>query len=468
MASYITRDPINIRFILDYIKQNYGDTEYNKVLNYRGSTGSSASFYIDKSLKNLMDYADEHDGQIPINYIVSLVIEYNNGEMTGNFAIFILQIWSATASQSTVRPYSVYHYYNANKVIFNCYASKLSSGWSYTNCGCWKVVAIGHTNSSNSIQYCYPQNGSMSSSATDDAVSFTGALTSSGSGSLPDYAYFRNNVPDTMTIWSTQICWIGIYETSSGGQIPLVVNEKGANYYGTYDLTPAEEQRYIEYKAPLIMKEETRPYPGINSFDLTFNGMTYVAERHQNETGMFVNLTDAIANHSKVIFTNETTGTTFDQVTYTKPIAVPDEVFEKPGLIRADVYGAGASASTIQKQFYFKVKENPPTRTVLSGLTMGTNIKPFYVRGSNRIEFLWTHEGNTNPAIEIKDTDMMVKYMDVWNDSNPSVKYQISPTDSKFPIPISNFDMKGTFHGLLRCGNNKIDAVATEFIWNFE
>ncbi|MBO7451812.1 MAG: hypothetical protein J6U54_15820 [Clostridiales bacterium] len=468
MAAYVHVDPINIKFILEYIKNKYGDTEYNKVLTYKGSTGN---YGIEKSLQDLITFANEHDGNLPTNFIVVLIIEYNNSVMTGNFLINILQVWNANIDTSKCRPYYV-TYKGGSSVYFNCYAAKISnSNWSYYGAGIFKMLSMGctGTSSTKSMQYVNPSGTINNTNALNYEPDFTMSNLSAAraTGGIPNY-YQLNQLSPNLIKWSTQPCYRSRNETSSSQTYPLVVAEKGLSYYGTYDLTDAEKERYIDYEAPLIMMEETQPFDGINCFDLSFNGMTYVAERHQHEAGMFVRLLDEVSTHSKVIFTNETIGKAYDQVSYAKPFLVPDEVFSKPGLIRADVYGTGGSSSTVQKQFYFKVKENPSTRTVLSGLTMGTNIKPIRIKHNNRIEFLWSHTGSSNPAIEILDDDMMVKYMDIWNDSNPNVKYQISPSSGKFAIPLSYFDLKGTFHGLVRCGNNKIDSVVTEIIWNFE
>lgn len=471
MAKYVTIEPINIKFILDYIKTNHGDSVYNTVINYKGSVGDGRRS-VDMSLKQLMEYANEHNGYLPNNFWVTLAIEYNNsGNMTGNFKINILQLYTSAANidPSKCRPYFV-SYVSGNTIYYNCVAGyNSSSTWNIFGIPQVKNLAIGctGTSSTKTVQYVNPDNGIGRWN-----YYYTPDFTQSSLAVITEYECFPgtnsyNNSHPNIKIWFTMPIYTNRVNSSTQ-TYPLIAAEKGVPVDGVYNLTPAEEQRYIDYSAPLVMMEETQPYDGINCFDLSFSGMTYVAERHQYEAGMFVRLLDEASTHSKVIFTNETIGKAYDQVSYAKPISVPDEVFEKPGLIRADVYGTGTSASTVQKQFYFKVKENPSTRTTLSNLTMGTNIKPFRVRNSNRIEFLWAHTGSSNPAIEIIDDDMMVKYMDIWNDSNPNVKYQISPTNNKFPIPLSYFDLKGTFHGLLRCGNNKVDSVVTEFIWNFE
>ena len=465
----ISRDPINIKWILDYIKNEYGDSVYNTALNYKGDTSGGTKKSVEMNLNELIAYANSHNGIIPTNKMVTMVIERNNGVFTGNFIVALLTTRRSEAQ--TQRPYSDYNIYHGLP-YFNNYTEAQPSpqaSWPRSNCSIWKAVYFGCTANKHLIEYNYMNDNGISNTMPNYAPDFTNTMFAMVNYFHPGGVYWDGSHPN-LTIYTTDTCWVG------GGRVdgrvneqhPLIIYEKGMNSTGTYDLTPAEEERYIAYKAPLVMMEETQPYDGINCFDLSFNGMTYVAERHQHEAGMFVRLLDEASAHSKVIFTNETICKTYDQVSYTKPILIPDEVFEKPGLIRADVYGTGTSASTVQKQFYFKVKENPSTRTALTGLTMGTNIKPFRVRNSNRIEFLWAHTGSSNPAVEIIDDDMMVKYMDIWNDSNPNVKYQISPSSNKFVIPLSYFDLKGTFHGLLRCGNNKVDSVVTEFIWNFE
>lgn len=471
MAAYVHEDPINIKFILDYIKTNHGDTAYNTVLTYKGGSGATRS--VDMSLQELMTYANQHYGNIPINFEVTLLIEYDNSNnMTGNFIIDVIQIYNNEFNNTAYRPlHTTFLNTSRNKLYFcsNWYYNNRQSKWLSGPEAGYKCISMGcsGTSSTKTIVYCQP-NGGIASGALSNFPNFTISLTTSeGAKSCYGGVPAWNQESSTVKLWSTAI-WYRSNTNNASGKPPLILADKGSSYYGDYNLTPSEEQYYIDYKAPLILIEEVQPYDGINCFDLSFNGMTYVAERHQHEAGMFVRLLDEVSTHSKVIFTNETIGKAYDQVSYAKPILIPDEVFEKPGLIRADVYGTGTSASTVQKQFYFKVKENPSTRTTLSNLTMGTNIKPFRVRNSNRIEFLWAHTGSSNPAIEIIDDDMMVKCMDIWNDSNPNVKYQISPTNNKFPIPLSYFDLKGTFHGLLRCGNNKVDSVVTEFIWNFE
>ena len=456
--------------LLDYIKATYGESAYNTMINYKRPRQTGEHNY---SLKELIDYAAEHDGHMPYTVFVSLFLETPNYDITqwnGNFAINILE------------GYIGYHTNGYNSFLMDNPNSPGASVNEYrVEGGSWKrgglyrfavtrITVQGRGTAPRTIQYAYTSADIKNTTYYTRAYKF--AMESISSPDYSDGMFAGSEVIKKTCQEPDQLLYITYDQYKADGNSsssrPQVFIAKG--YQDYYELTDAEYETYVSYSAPLKFKPDLVPIDGINSTVLDFKraSETYMVERYKGEAGRFIDIADPAGTYGDVAFTNETTGATYDSVTYAKPLQIPNEVYSGAGYVRADLYGTGTSASTIQKQIRFRVNDIPSNVIEVTGVTGGTNVKSFTVKGNNKIQFLWSHTGNTNPVLEILDDDMMVKNLDVWNDSDTLHLYRLTPTNNQFVIPLSYFDLKGTFHGLLISGNGEINSVVTEFIWNFE
>ncbi|MBO7453589.1 MAG: hypothetical protein J6U54_24920 [Clostridiales bacterium] len=457
-------DPLDLSEFLDEIKQTYGDSVYNEVINYKGRSSSwGVDYRVSYSLAELIEYAKAHDNNLPIQMVVTIVREFSGDTPTGNFEISILQ------DRSTLEYAAIWTAYKNSSNV--CYLSdqwrKTTDGtkWSQTGYGVFKAANIyvsGNT-TPKTVNYDYPS-GAISSDVQNYTVDFSNATISLPKrGIIPNKTYMDGTT--NKKIWSSKPNYM---RNNNSPYQPWVARDKGYNYYSSYDLTPAEEDTYMAYYAPIVFAKKTYDE---NTIDLKFGPSTdiYIPHRYKGEKGNYLHLLDTI-NPGATTFKNLTYSLDLDSGSFSNDMMqIPNSVFNVPGLIEAKIYGTGGQSSTVLKKFRFVVKELPETVTSLS-LSSSATAKNITLNGLGSIGFSWHYTDTSNrPIIHITD-EVTIRCMEVYSDSDPTTRYSVTGSNNSFVIPTTGYlGTEGVFHGLLRFGDgNSTDVVISELIWNFD
>lgn len=160
----------------------------------------------------------------------------------------------------------------------------------------------------------------------------------------------------------------------------------------------------------------------------------FIPHKYQGEKGRYLQVLDSLSMGTAA-FKNLTYSLNLDSGNFSgDTLQIPDNVFNTPGLIKGKIYGTGGQASTVLKTFYFVVREVPKTNTSLS-ITSEGDTKTIKLNGQHQFNFLWNLNSPTSYPKLVIDDDTSYRSLEVWSDSNPSIRYTITSNNNTFAIP---------------------------------
>lgn len=436
-----SKKKMNISSLLKHIKDVYGQTKLDNVLDYAGVSGM-------KTLRELIarDEAGNYDDHVSMN--VGVLLQRNSNNEIQNFAIWRIR-WNGQDISST---------YNYKWALY--VASSNSYDWYY-------VLRQGVST---------PTAAWETPTYVDIAVSYHTSNLSSGVITNNSWSTDRNHgTPEPSN---------GLYDLASSPSrtvgLPVFGKKTSQNaatndangyevywYKDIYEYTSLDD---LQADAPIYFRKNlalngVQPVEGLNLDIFLFKRTRscVAPAKYRWEKGRFIRvLEEPFAAKAKFYdsFTDELLGTSDLEEAF----EIPDEVFEKNRYVKANICTAGNS---VLKTIYFLVKFVPEYLTTIVEPTGTYDTKNFNLKNSRYQEFIWSLESEALiPELHITGIDWT--HVVFWNETNPNDCYRVNSTDNRVKVPTNLLGFKQNTHCLVSYSDgDDLDVVLSELVWTY-